>query len=332
LLGLSLNAFTCGLMLGTVIYHLIPHIYDVPNENYDYIYLFRATIVFFGVYLFFIVEKLLRFRFKIDEEIHNDEDDQIRRLSDTSIIQMAKRHGTFHASDDDDHPHKHSTPPARIALHTESDDEETDLQSKENNIAHHHSNEIPHRKRNLMLYHIIDDFSNDLIYGCGLSTALSHDRLIGSVLSVLIFSEGFRRHSQTISSLGRKNGLYFVIISIIFLLLGYIIGGILISHLYIRIEYIYSIVYGALFYTALVTLIPELNNFGHHLQIILKQTNQTNKQRRIIKTLILICQNLFLIIGVIIVLVLATVWRYYHRISIDDFVCNRDTSRSICDH
>ncbi|CAF3650410.1 unnamed protein product [Rotaria sp. Silwood1] len=66
-LGLGFNAFTCGLMLGTIIYHLIPHIYEVPNESFDYIYLFRATIVFFGVYLFFIVEKLLRFRFKIDE-------------------------------------------------------------------------------------------------------------------------------------------------------------------------------------------------------------------------------------------------------------------------
>lgn len=26
-LGLGLNAFTCGLMLGTIIYHLIPHVY-----------------------------------------------------------------------------------------------------------------------------------------------------------------------------------------------------------------------------------------------------------------------------------------------------------------
>ncbi len=76
--------------------------------------------------------------------------------------------------------------------------------------------------------------------------------------------------------------------------------------------------------------IPELNNFGHHLQIILKQTNQTNKQRRLIKTLILICQNLFLIIGVIITLVLASIWRYYHRIHIYDYVCNRDTSRLFC--
>jgi hypothetical protein len=89
-LGLGFNAFTCGLMLGTIIYHFIPHvddlfssiskslvkhvlvfiqIYDVPNENFDYVYLLRATIIFFGVYLFFIVEKLLRFRFKIDEVV-----------------------------------------------------------------------------------------------------------------------------------------------------------------------------------------------------------------------------------------------------------------------
>jgi hypothetical protein len=76
--------------------------------------------------------------------------------------------------------------------------------------------------------------------------------------------------------------------------------------------------------------IPELNNFGHHLQIILKQINQTKKQRRLIKILILICQNLFLIIGVILILILASIWRYYHRIDIFDYVCKRDTSRVFC--
>jgi hypothetical protein len=147
---------------------------------------------------------------------------------------------------------------------------------------HHHSNEIPHRIRNLILYHIFNDFSNDLIYGCGLSTAFAHDRVIGSVLGLMIFSEGIRRHSrktkqilsfyfkvniyylETISSLGRKRGLFFPLISTVFLLLGYIIGGIFIeinrrfdtdNLVYIQTEYIYSIVYGALFYTALVTLV-----------------------------------------------------------------------------
>jgi hypothetical protein len=42
-------------------------IYEVPNEDFNYTYLIRATVVFIGVYLFFIVEKLLRFRFKVDE-------------------------------------------------------------------------------------------------------------------------------------------------------------------------------------------------------------------------------------------------------------------------
>jgi len=73
----------------------------------------------------------------------------------------------------------------------------------------------------------------------------------------------FFNYLETISSLGRKYGLYLLIISIFFLLIGYIIGGILIecnrksgnSLFYIQPEYIYSIVYGALFYTALVTLV-----------------------------------------------------------------------------
>ncbi|CAM2726371.1 unnamed protein product [Rotaria socialis] len=343
-LGLGFNAFTCGIMLGTIIYHLIPHIYEIPNEDFDYTYLLRATVVFFGVYLFFIVEKLLRFRFKIDEINSNetaDDASELRKLSDASMIQMARMHGTLHATEENGQPRRHSSAPARIPLNPDSDDDEINSQSNQtplnnnnNNKSashhhHHHSeNELPHQTRNLIVYHIINDFSNDVIYGCVLSTALAHDRLIGLVLSLMVFSEGFRRHSQAISSMGRKRGLFFLLISIFFLLLGYLIGGILVEFnqrfdnnlRYIRTEYIYSIVYGALFYTALVTLIPELNDFGHHLQIILKQTNQTSKQRRLIKTLILICQNLFLIIGVIIALVLASVWRYYHRIRIYDYI------------
>ncbi|CAF0895566.1 unnamed protein product [Adineta steineri] len=345
-LGLGLNSFTCGLMLGTIIYHLIPHIYEVPNESFDYVYLLRATVVFFGIYLFFIVEKLLRFRFKIDEVPSNETDndgEELRKLSDTSMMQMARMHGTIHATEDAEHPLNHSNPPARIPLHAESDDEidlqinQVPINNNQQNLVHEHNHkhDLPHQTRNLILYHVINDFSNDLIYGCGLATALAHDYLIGSVLSLVIFSEGFRRYSQTISSMGRQRGLFLLLVSIFFLLFGYVIGGFLIeagrqskdSLWYIRTEYIYSIVYGALFYTALVTLIPELNDFGHHLQINLKQVNQTTKQRRLIKTLILICQNLFLIIGVIIALVLASMWRYYHRIHIYDYVCNRDSFR-----
>ncbi len=72
---------------------------------------------------------------------------------------------------------------------------------------------------------------------------------------------------ETISSLGRKHGLSFIFISIFFLLLGYIIGGILIeinrefnhNFVYIHTEYIYAILYGASFYTALVTLVKILS-------------------------------------------------------------------------
>ena len=79
--------------------------------------------------------------------------------------------------------------------------------------------------------------------------------------------------SETISQLGRKLGLYFLLVSIVFLLLGYGLGGSLLevnrrtndSFVYIRTEYIYSIVYGALFYTALVTLVSVVLDEGFHL-------------------------------------------------------------------
>lgn len=62
----------------------------------------------------------------------------------------------------------------------------------------------------------------------------------------------------------------------------------------------------------------------------LKQANQTKKQRRLMKTLIMLSQNLFLLTGVIISLVFACIWRFYHRIHIFDLVCNRDHFRLLC--
>lgn len=82
----------------------------------------------------------------------------------------------------------------------DSADEETDLQvdqtpvKNEKRLPGHSKHD--HQTRNLILYHLIYDFSNDIIYGCALSTALAHDRLISFVLWLMIFSEGFRRHSR----------------------------------------------------------------------------------------------------------------------------------------
>jgi len=46
---------------------LLLQIYEIPNEDFSYTYLLRGTVVLFGIFLFFIVEKLLRFRFRVDE-------------------------------------------------------------------------------------------------------------------------------------------------------------------------------------------------------------------------------------------------------------------------
>ena len=61
-----------------------------------------------------------------------------------------------------------------------------------------------------------------------------------------------------------------------------------------------------------------------------KSTNQTSKQRRVLKGLILICQNLFLLIGVLLTLILAILWRHNHRIEIIQYVCQRDPTRLFC--
>ena len=57
-------------------------------------------------------------------------------------------------------------------------------------------NVVQHDEHPVFLSHLIYDFSNDLVYGCGLPMALTSDRLIGLVLWLVMLSEGFRRHSR----------------------------------------------------------------------------------------------------------------------------------------
>ncbi len=75
-------------------------------------------------------------------------------------------------------------------------------------------------------------------------------------------------HLEAVSSLGRECGIIIVLNSIITLLIGYSFGAWLMTAgsdnqldmdiIRIRSEYIYSIVYGLLIYSTLVTLVKDL--------------------------------------------------------------------------
>lgn len=72
---------------------------------------------------------------------------------------------------------------------------------------------------------------------------------------------------------------------------------------------------------------PELNEFGNRLQATVEQTA---KQRRYIRTRIFLCQNVCLLIGVSVALLVAILWRYQHRLVILSYVCPRDPTRAFC--
>lgn len=63
---------------------------------------------------------------------------------------------------------------------------------------------------------------------------------------------------------------------------------------------------------------------------MVQSANQTSKERRLLKGWILISQNLFLLVGVLLALILAIIWRYYHRMQIVEYVCQRDPTRLFC--
>ena len=72
-----------------------------------------------------------------------------------------------------------------------------------------------------------------------------------------------------LATLGRVYGFYSLFLSITFVIFGYLIGGIIVDLdeqfniriEYLRKEYLYSVLYGAIFYTTLVTLVRAANSF-----------------------------------------------------------------------
>lgn len=81
-------------------------------------------------------------------------------------------------------------------MHSDSDEEENDLQLKEQ--IYPKGEILPKKKRNFVLYYLINDFSMDFIYGYAFSIALTNDYIIGGVIILVIFTEGFRRHSRRV--------------------------------------------------------------------------------------------------------------------------------------
>jgi hypothetical protein len=83
--------------------------------------------------------------------------------------------------------------------------------------------------------------------------------------STLRFTRPGNVRLERSSSTGQNRGFDSLFFSIVFLLVGYVIGGLFvelhqqfdIKTEYLRKEYVYSALYGSIFYTVLVTLVSE---------------------------------------------------------------------------
>ncbi|KAH8035070.1 hypothetical protein HPB51_004311 [Rhipicephalus microplus] len=51
----------CGLLLGSAVFHLIPQAFNLLGQDREHDYLWKSLIVFVGVYLFYLSDKVMRF-------------------------------------------------------------------------------------------------------------------------------------------------------------------------------------------------------------------------------------------------------------------------------
>lgn len=50
-----------GSLIGSSLFHLMPQAFDLMGQDQEHVYLWKSLIVFFGVYLFYIIDKVMKF-------------------------------------------------------------------------------------------------------------------------------------------------------------------------------------------------------------------------------------------------------------------------------
>ncbi|XP_023240901.1 zinc transporter ZIP8-like [Centruroides sculpturatus] len=302
-----------GSLASSAVFHLIPQAFNLLGQDAEHDYLWKAAIIFSGIYVFFLSEHLMKIVM----------DARKKRKHQETNIKCLLSHKSFNV----DNPEKDNCSIINFTnnIMKDGESEETSMDISHSHFNddshvsltyHNHDHNLPLRKDGVntvatVAWMIIfgDGFHN-FIDGLSIGAAFSESILAGISISVAVVCEEFPHELGDFAVLinagmSMKQALIYNFMSACTCYIGFIFGVVL-GDLAEGSYYIFAFAGGMFLYISLVDMMGELNDAIRETQP--KGVGKTLK--------VFLLQNIGILIGVVSLFVLA---RYSEKINFDSF-------------
>lgn len=231
-----------GSLLGSAVFHLIPQAFNLLGQDQEHDYLWKSLIVFLGVYLFYLSDKVMRF---IADYRQRRSDEK----SETSFGRALANGGVLELSSGD-------SPVRKNALATA---EPQPLQAH----SHDHGIKAGDGIAAVAWMIIFGDGMHNFIDGLSIGAAFSESLLAGASISVAVVCEEFPHELGDFAVLlsagmSTRQAVAYNFLSALTCFLGLGVG-ILVGDLTEGAPHIFALAAGMFLYISLVAMMGELN-------------------------------------------------------------------------
>lgn len=313
-----------GSLASSAVFHLIPQAFNLLGQDAEHDYLWKAAIIFGGIYVFFLSEHLMK--------IIMDARKKKRKRQETNGKCLLS-HTTFNV----DNPEKDNGSVINFVntVMKDGESEETSIDTNhltfngDSEVAlayHNHEHNLPFGKdgantiATVAWMIIFGDGFHNFIDGLSIGAAFSESILSGISISVAVVCEEFPHELGDFAVLinagmSMKQALTYNFMSACTCYIGFVFG-VLLGDLAEGSYYIFAFAGGMFLYISLVDMMGELNDAIRETQP--KGVSKTLK--------VFLLQNIGILIGVVSLFVLA---RYSEKINFDSFAQTEEDSLTV---
>lgn len=316
-----------GSLLGSAIFSLIPQAFSLHLQQ-DKSYLWKSLVIFFGIYLFYCSERLMRIYFdrKTKRKLEKEQKQQLSMKKNKSSSELEQQDtnqagSSNTAGDDQSSSSKHPySPPTEISLANDPscDEEKTQAHLMADQALHHHGHSHFHGMNHEQILTnalkkggptirkseiapvawmiIIGDGLHNFIDGLSIGAAFSDSISLGMSTSVAVIFEEFPHELGDFavliaSGMTVRQALGFNFLSACTCYIGMIVG-ILLGDLTQSASYIFALAGGMFLYISLVDMMGELS-------AMLEECKESTRK------VLLLMQNIGILTGIIIIFILS---------------------------
>ncbi|XP_067127935.1 metal cation symporter ZIP8-like [Centruroides vittatus] len=316
-----------GSLVSSAIFHLIPQAFNLLGEDVEHGYLWKALIIFVGIYIFFLSDRFMKIIISIRKKNSRQERKDSTPVVCTNITTVNGIISSLNDSNSNCTKGKNSLNEIISENDLWTDDQVKQLTSSSDQVhssVHHHNHEITFVQGQdsaigtVAWMIIFGDGLHNFIDGLSIGAAFSESILSGISISVAVLCEEFPHELGDFAVLlgagmTMRQALMYNFISACTCYLG-LVFGILLGDLAEGSHYIFAFAGGMFIYISLVGMMNELNDA--------LDAAQNEGIKKTLKVFLL--QNIGIIIGVIVLFVMA---RYSENINFDIGSANTTTEK-----